>query len=67
MEKNKVKVISGEVGKFDVDSITVELNSNITSICFDKKDDVTKYVGRYIYLINDNGTYTVEPVESTKK
>lgn len=66
MEKTKVKVIGATVGKYDVDSITVELNGEKTEICFDKKDEVTKYVGKEVYLSSNNGIFFISPVEPKK-
>jgi hypothetical protein len=67
MEKTKVKVMNTNIGKYDVDSITVELNGVKTEICFDKKDEVIKYNGKEIYLSNDKGMYNIAPVEIGKK
>lgn len=60
MSKIKTKVISSDIGNFEVDSITVNLDNNITSICFDKNENITQYDGHNIYLINNDGIYTVE-------
>lgn len=60
MDKIKAKVISSEIGKFDVDSITIKLEDKITSICFDKSKNIAQFDGRDIYLINNNGVYNIE-------
>lgn len=71
MNKIKTKVISSEVGKFEVDSIAVKVDGAIISICFEKDCNITQYDGKDIYLINNDGVYTVEPyvdqVSTTKK
>lgn len=60
MNKIKTKVISSDIGRFDVDSITVSLDENITSICFDKSENISQYNEKDIYLVNNDGVYTVE-------
>lgn len=67
MEKVKVKVINATVGIYDCDSITVILDNKKTEICFDKKDKITQYEGKEIYLSQDKGIFIVTPVEYTKK
>jgi hypothetical protein len=67
MAKIKTKVVSSEIGKFDVDSIAIDIDGEITSICFDKSDNVTKYDGKDIYIINDNGVFSIEPYTEEKQ
>lgn len=62
MEKTKVKVIGISIGKYDCDSITVELDKIKTEICFDKKDKVSQYEGKEIYLSKDKGLFVITPV-----
>jgi hypothetical protein len=62
MEKTKVKVVATTVGKYDCDSITVMLDGVKTEICFDKKDEVKKYVGKDIYLSKNNEVFIITPV-----
>lgn len=62
MDKNKIKVIATTIGRYDCDSITVELDGVKIEICFDKNDEVSKYEGKEIYLSNDKGVYTITPV-----
>jgi hypothetical protein len=54
MGRTKVKVISVDIGNFDVDSFTVVLDGIITHICFDKKSNINQYLGKEIYLVNTN-------------
>ena len=63
MEKTKVKVIGTAIGKYDCDSITVELDKVKIEICFDKKDKVSQYDGKEIYLSQNKGIYTITPIE----
>ena len=67
MGKIKTKVIASEIGKYNVDSITVKLNGKITSICFDKSHNVTRHNGNYVFLINKDGIYSVEPYSQITK
>lgn len=61
----KVKVESVNIGLFDYDSIVVKINDNLTEIIFDKKDDIKKYYGKTVELINNNGIYKIK--EADKK
>jgi hypothetical protein len=63
MDKVKAKVTEVNIGKYDVDSITVILNKVKTEICFKKSDDVSKYLGKEIYLVENNGVYTIALVK----
>lgn len=67
MEKVKVKVISTTIGRYDCDSITVELDKVKTEICFDKKDKVSQYDGKEIYLSQNKGVFIITPIETIKK
>lgn len=62
MGKTKVKVITTTIGKYECDSITVELDGVKTEICFDKKDEVSKYEGKEVYLTKDNGLFIITPI-----
>jgi hypothetical protein len=59
----KVKVLSTNVGIYDCDSITVMLDKCKTEICFDKKDNVTQYDGKEVFLSKKDGIYVISPVE----
>lgn len=61
MDKFMAKVISIEIGKFDVDSIIINLDGVKTSICFNKTDNIAQYDGKDIFLTNDNGVFSIEP------
>lgn len=63
----KVKVESVNIGLFEYDSIIVKINDNLTEIVFDKKDNVNRYVGKMIELINSDGTYKIKEADSLKK
>lgn len=63
----KVKVESVNIGVFDYDSIIVKINNNLTEIIFDKKDEVKKYDGKTVELINTNGIYKIKEVDNFKK
>ena len=66
MEKIKSKVIDTTIGRYEYDSITVELEGIVTEICFTKDAEVNKYAGKDIELTKKNdGSYTV--AEITKK
>lgn len=68
MEKNKVKILDVCVGKYSCDSITVELKDVKTEICFNKLDNVIQYIGKEVYLVNENNLYSIAPIDySTKK
>ena len=67
MEKLKVKVININIGNFDYDSISVELDGIITEICFEKKDKVSQYDGKEIYLSKNKGVYVITPIETYAK
>jgi hypothetical protein len=67
MDKTKVKVINTTIGKYDCDSITVELNGVKTEICFDKNENVSQYNGKEIYLSNDKGIFIISAIEVIKK
>ena len=66
MDKIKTKVLDVTIGKYEFDSITVKLNDVKTEICFDKKDDVIKYIDTDIYLSNKNGEYFITPIDTKK-
>jgi len=66
VEKIKTKVINTTIGRYEYDSITVELDGVKTEICFTKDSDVNKYVGKDIELTkNNDGSYTISDI--TKK
>jgi hypothetical protein len=63
----KVKVLSTNIGIYDCDSVTVMLENNKTEICFDKKDNITQYDGKEVYLSKKDGIYVISPVEAQTK
>lgn len=63
MDKVKVKVIDFNIGIYDCDSITAQLDGKKTEICFDKKDNISQYNGKEIYLSKKNDVFVIEPIE----
>lgn len=61
MKKTKVKVLDLIIGKFDYDSIIVQIDSVKTEICFNKEVNINEYKGKYIYLTKENGKYKITP------
>lgn len=61
MEKTKVKVLDVIIGKFDYDSIIVQVDNVKTEICFNKEVNISEYKGKYIYLTKENGKYKITP------
>lgn len=66
MDKTKVKVMSVNVGKYDCDSITVNLDGVVTEICFDKASTVAQYKDKEIYLSKEDGVFVISPIEIKK-
>jgi hypothetical protein len=64
MDKTKVEILSVNIGRYDVDSISVILDDKLTEICFDKTVNVSQYKGKEVYLIKENGVYKIEPIEN---
>lgn len=61
-----VKVINVNVGKYEVDSIEVIINKEKTEICFHKKDEVSKLLGKTIDLAFENGIYSIKPSQKNE-
>lgn len=61
MKKTKVKVLDVIIGKFDYDSIIVQVDNVKTEICFNKEVNISEYKGKYIYLTKENGKYKITP------
>lgn len=68
MENTKVNVIDVYIGKYECDSLTIELDGVSNEICFNKSDSIIQYAGKEVYLSKVNGVYVIKPVvESAKK
>lgn len=61
----KIKVEKVTIGNFGYDSITVKIDGKETEICFDKKDNVSKYYGKMIELVSNKGVYSIKEVKET--
>jgi hypothetical protein len=62
MDETKVEVLDINIGKYDVDSIIVILNGKLTEICFDKTVNVSQYKDKEVYLIKENGNYSINEI-----
>lgn len=62
----KVKIESVNTGSFDYDSVLVTIDKNKTEIVFDKKDDVKKYEGKFIDLVEENGVYKINELKPSE-
>jgi hypothetical protein len=56
----KTKLETVDVGTFDVDSIKVKNGEDFIQICFDKKLNISKYIGKYVVIKSMNEIYTIE-------
>ena len=59
MESIKTKIESVEIGKFDVDSILIEKDNELLGIAFDKKVNVSQYIGKNVIIQLKNLIYTI--------
>ena len=69
MNTIKTKIETIEVGKFDVDSIVIKNDDKDIEICFDKKLNITQYIGKEVIIKNEDGVFTITedvPVQSKK-
>lgn len=55
----EAKITSVNIGKFDVDSISIDVNGNRTEICFDKKQNISQFIGKDVVVKTENGVYTI--------
>lgn len=62
----KVKVKKVVVGKYDYDSILVNIDNEDVEIVFNKEDKVSRYEGKEIELINDKGAYKIKSAVELK-
>lgn len=63
----KVKVEKVNIGVYEYDSIVVNMDNKKTEIVFKKECNVSKYDGKEIELINDNGIYKIKPFSVAAK
>lgn len=63
----RVKVKEVVVGKYDYDSILVNIDNEDVEIVFNKEDKVSQYEGKEIELINDKGAYKIKSAVELKK
>ena len=62
-----VKVKKVIVGIYDYDSIIVKIDNKDVEIVFRKEAEVSKYEGKEIELVNDNGVFKIKPIIASKK
>lgn len=60
MQTIKTKVQEINIGKYDVDSIVVNVDNQIIEICFNKNENIAGYLGKEIVLIEKQGLYSIE-------
>jgi hypothetical protein len=59
MESIKTKIDDVEIGKYDVDSILIKNGDTSIQICFDKKSNISQFIGKDVIIKNKNGVFTV--------
>jgi hypothetical protein len=67
MEKTKVKVIDVVEGNFECDTVITNLNGVKTEICFDKKDKVSMFKDKEVYLSKENEEYVITSIDNNKR
>ena len=60
MQTIKTKVQEINIGKYDVDSIVVNVDNQIIEICFNKNENIAEYLDKEIVLIEKQGLYSIE-------
>ena len=66
----KVKIEKVNEGTYGYDSIVITKDKEITEIVFEKKDNVKKYEGKLVDLVDEDGRYVIKemkPSDVTKK
>jgi len=67
MNTISVKVEKVNIGLYDVDSIVVNINNTKTEICFSKKDNISKFQGKEVLIIRQDGKYIIQEKVNLKQ
>lgn len=54
------------VGDFGYDSIVTTIDGKKMEICFKKKDNVSKYNGKTVEIIENKGIYSIKEISQNK-
>lgn len=69
MKKYLVTLTANNIieGEYDYDCICVELDKKPIQICFHKKDNIKQFEGKQVYIIFDDGKYSIKEYRETEK
>lgn len=63
----KVKVKDVIIGAYEYDSIVVDIDGKTTEIVFDKKENLSQYMGKDVDLVYEKGVFKIKPFIANKK
>lgn len=67
MNKILVKIEKINIGLYETDSVVVNVDNVKTEICFSKKDNISQYQNKEVWLTYKGGKYIIQEKEKPRK